>query len=154
MNYLIKGLDPIEFTHLFDRRDDDLAREGILAVYAEDNNYPCRISLDGAAEGDRMLLVNYLHQPAASPYRSSHAIYVAQGSQTRGVFRNTIPPVMQSRLLSVRAFDSNDMIIDADVIDGTSAEILVKKFLDEERTAYLHVHFAKRGCFAATVGRE
>lgn len=154
MNYLIEGLDPIEFTHLFDRRDDDLARDGILAVYAEDDNYPCRVSLDGAAKGDRMLLVNYLHQPATSPYRSSHAIYIAQGSQTRGVFRNKIPPVMQSRLLSVRAFDTNHMIIDADVIDGSCAEILITKLLEDERAAYLHVHFAKRGCFAAAVRRE
>lgn len=109
------------------------------------------MSLRGAAKGDRLLLFNHQHQPASMPYRSAHAIYVAQGSTEQAIFRDEVPPVMRSRLLSVRALDGNDMIIDADVVDGAEAEMLIQRLLDVPGTAYLHVHFAKHGCFAATV---
>lgn len=153
MTYLIQGLDPSPFTQLFMRSDEDLARDGILAVYAMDDDYPCRIALAGAAVGDRLLLLTYVHQATTSPYRASHAIYVAQGSKARGIYKNAIPSVMQTRILSIRAFDGNDMMIDADLVDGNAAESLITHLLANPQAAYLHIHFAKRGCFAATVLR-
>jgi len=43
-------------------------------------------------------LLNYEHQPTSSPNRSAHAIYVAQGSNAKGVFRNELAPVMRTRI--------------------------------------------------------
>lgn len=151
MNYVIEGLEPANFMPLFAHSDAELARHHILPVTASDDDYPCRITLCGAAKGDRLLLLNYQHQPAASPYRSSHAIYVAQGSVERGVYCNMIPPVMLTRILSIRAFDAMDLIIDAEIVDGVAADSAIQRLLALPETTYLHVHFAKRGCFAATV---
>ncbi len=153
MTYVIEGLDPAPFAALFACDDAALAQRNIVAVTAEDAGYPCRISLAEAEPGDRLLLLNHIHQPAASPYRAAHAIYVTAGSQTKGAYRGVIPPILQTRTLSIRAFDSDDMIIDADLVEGRDAEALIKKLLALPETAYLHVHFAKRGCFAATVRR-
>jgi hypothetical protein len=107
MNYVIEGLALSEFKPLFSFSDAELARHYILPLTASDDDYPCRITLCGAAKGDR-LLPNYQDQPANSPYRSAHAIYVAQGQVERGVYRNTIPPVMHTRIPSIRAFDTKD----------------------------------------------
>lgn len=153
MDYVIEGLDPGLFAPLFACDPASLATQNICQVMAEDDDYPCRIALSGAVKGDRLLLVNYEHQPAASPYRSAHAIYVAEGSRIKGVFRNYVPAIMRSRILSIRAFDTADMMIDADIIMGTEAESLIEQLFAYPATAYLHVHFAKRGCFAATVKR-
>lgn len=153
MSYMIEGLDPEKFAPLFRLSDAELAEQGIHASLAIEGAAPCRVSLCEAAEGDRMLLLNYMHQPAISPYRSMHAIYVAQGSAEPGVYRGSIPPIMQTRILSVRAFDADDMILDADVVDGAEAEPIIERLLAIPQTAYLHVHFAKRGCFAGTVRR-
>lgn len=153
MSYLIEGLDPAKFAPLFRLSDAELTEQGIHAGVAVDGAAPCRISLCEAAEGDRLLLLNYMHQPATSPYRSKHAIYVAEGSTEAGVYRDCIPPIMQTRILSIRAFDSGDMIVDADVVDGSEAESEIERLLAIPETAYLHVHFAKRGCFAGTVRR-
>ena len=153
MTYLIEGLDPADFASLFRMSDAELAEQGIHASLAVEGAAPCRISLRDAAAGDRLLLLNYMHLPARSPYRSRHAIYVAEGSREPGVYRGSIPPMMQTRSLSVRAFDSDDMIIDAYVVDGSAAEPVIERLLAMPETAYLHVHFAKRGCFAATVRR-
>jgi hypothetical protein len=59
-----------------------------------------------------------------------------------------------SRLLSVRAFDVHHMMIDADVGEGTQAAEMFKRFLDNPQTSYLHVHNARRGCYAARVERS
>lgn len=153
MTYMIEGLDPAPFAPLFAMNAAERAARNIVEVNADNDDYPCRIALAGAPVGDRLLLVNHVHQPAASPYRSAHAIYVAESSRVAGRSIGTIPDVMQRRLLSVRAFDSAHMIVAADVIDGRAADGLVRAMLEGRRAAYLHVHFAKRGCFAATVRR-
>jgi hypothetical protein len=44
-------------------------------------------------------------------------------------------------------------MIDAEVCEGTEASELFERFLAEPRTSYLHVHNAKRGCYAARVER-
>jgi hypothetical protein len=154
VNYRIEGLDPAHFASLFALSDDALAARNIAVARAHDDNYPCRVSLAGAALGDRVLLMNYAHLVVSSPYRSSHAIYVAQGSKEKAVYRNEIAPVMRTRMLSVRAFDTNDMMVDADLVDGREAEGLIRSQLANAQVSYLHVHFAKRGCFAARVVRD
>jgi hypothetical protein len=154
MSYRVEGLDPTHFAPLFALSDDALAARNIAVVRAEDDNYPCRVSLTGAAIGDRLLLINYMHLPVNSPYRSSHAIFVARGSKEKTVYRNELAPVMRTRMLSVRAFDANDMMVDADLADGREAEGLIKAQLEDPQVSYLHVHFAKRGCFAARVVRD
>ena len=41
--------------------------------------FPCRVSLEDAEVGEQLILVNYEHQPSASPYRAAHAIFVRKG---------------------------------------------------------------------------
>jgi hypothetical protein len=153
MDYTIEGIDPGRFAPLFSASSEELSRLNARIMFADNDSYPCRVSLTEATRGDTLLLVNYQHQPAASPYRSAHAIFVARGSQIRGTFRNEIPPIIRARTLSIRAFDTNHLIVAADIVEGSQCESLIRQLLDRSDTAYLHVHFAKRGCFAATARR-
>ena len=65
----------------------------------------------------------------------------------------TDPEQLRLRLLSVRAFDRAGMMVGADVVDGKQLEALVARLLDDERAGYLHVHFARQGCYAARIER-
>lgn len=114
--------------------------------------FPCRVTLRDAEPGQTLLLMNYEHQPALTPYRSAHAIFVSQHAQ-RFDQANQVPQALRVRPLSVRAFDAQGMMLDADLVDGTDVEPLIERFFEDARTAYLHVHYAKRGCFAARVER-
>lgn len=154
MAFRIEGLEPTAFASLFAMENKCLTQAGMIMVEADDDDYPCRVALAGAAKGDRLLLLNYEHQPAQTPYRSAHAIYVAQGSRKRGVFVDEIPPIMHSRMLSIRAFDANDIMIDADIVEGAQASQVIERLFANGRADYLHIHFAKRGCFAAVVRRS
>ena len=100
-----------------------------------------------------MLLLNYEHQSADSPYRSRHAIYVIEGEQRTFDAVNDVPDVMRRRLLSLRAFDAQGTMVDADVVDGRDVEPLIERLLANPMAAYVHAHYAKRGCYAARIER-
>jgi hypothetical protein len=91
--------------------------------------------------------------PAKTPYRASHAIFVREGAAETASFVDEVPASLRARLLSVRAFDARGMLLGADVVDGAHLEVLVARLFAEEAAAYLHVHNAKAGCYAARVDR-
>jgi Protein of unknown function (DUF1203) len=66
---------------------------------------------------------------------------------------NRIPEQQQRRLLSIRAYDRRDFIIDAEVAPGIELESQVKRFFANDEVQYLHVHNARRGCYACRVDR-
>jgi len=151
MSFRITGLPAQAFAHLFSLSDAQLAEHNAVREIAP-GRYPCRISLTDAEPGDTLILVNHLHQPADSPYRSRHAIYVREGETTYDAI-DAVPDQLRRRTLSVRGFDDAGMITDADLVEGTQLEGLIDRFLGNARTRYLHVHFAKPGCYAARVDR-
>jgi hypothetical protein len=118
MAFRILGLDPAPFKPLFDLPDDALAAIGALRVVADDPRMPCRVSMAHAEPGEELLLLNHAHQPANTPYRSTHAIYVRRSAERAYDAIDTVPEVMTSRLVAVRAFDARHMMIDADVSEG------------------------------------
>jgi hypothetical protein len=154
MSFRILGLSPEPFRHLFDRPDTELAVFGALRCIADARpGYPDRVELRDAEPGETLLLVNWTHQPAPTPYRSSHAIFVREGVQRAYDRVDAIPEVLRPRTLSMRAFDAADMMIDADIVAGRDAESGIERLLRDARAAYLHVHYAQRGCYAARVER-
>jgi hypothetical protein len=46
------------------------------------------------------------------------------------------------------------MMVDADVVEGEQLESLIEHMLASDLTAYLHIHNAKPGCYAARVDRD
>ncbi len=155
MSYTIAGLPLDLFAPLFGLSDDDLARRGIShAIVDAKPGFPCRITLEDAEPGERVYLLNFEHQPARTPYRSSHAIFVREAANTTATYVDEVPESLRIRLLSVRAFDTGGTMLDADVAQGVKLEPLIERFLADPSVAYLHVHNAKRGCYAARIDRS
>lgn len=153
MSFRITGLPAESFADLFALSDSDLAaRNAVRRVVDSKPGYPCRISLTDAELGEVVILTHLEHHPVASPFRASHAIYVRQGQHTFDAV-DRIPEPLRLRLLSVRAFDAAGMLIAADVTDGRELEPVIQNLLTEPGAAYLHVHFAKPGCYAARIER-
>ena len=154
MSFRITGLAPEPFQPLFGLPDAELAARGVKR-YAVDKKpgFPDRVELRDAEPGESVLLLNYEHQPANSPFRASHAIFVVDGAKQRYDRIDAIPEVMRSRILSLRAFDHEGMIVDADVIDGTKVEGLVERLLGNPKVTYIQAHYAKYGCYAARIER-
>lgn len=153
MRFRITGLPAQPFKELFSLTDEALAaRRAMRVVVDREHGYPCRISLTDAEPGQTVILLNYEHQPADSPFRASHAIYVREGEQQYDEI-DLVPDQLRRRLLSVRGFDRHGMLRDADVAPGTALEPLVERLFNDEDIAYLHIHMARPGCYAARVDR-
>ena len=153
MSFRVLGLSPDQFRPLFAMSDAELHRLGARRVIADDPSMPCRVSMEHAELGEELLLLNFEHQPANTPYRATHAIYVRKVADRTFEAVDTIPEVLASRLLAIRAFDSQHMMIDAEVCEGTQAAEMFERFLANPQTRYLQVHNARRGCYAARVER-
>jgi hypothetical protein len=151
MNFRITGLPAEDFTHLFALSDAELEKHSAVRRIA-DGPYPCRVSLSDASPGDELILVNYEHHPVDSPYRMRFAIYVRKGDETYDEI-NEVPQQLRTRTLAARAFDKDGMMVDRELTEGTALEGAIERLFANTRAAYLHVHFAAPGCYAARVER-
>jgi Protein of unknown function (DUF1203) len=153
-DYRITGLGPEPFIELYGLDDAELAARGAKRyVVDETPGFPDRIEMRDLAPGEHAILVNYTHQPANTPYRSSHAIFVREGATQRYDRVNQVPAVMKRRPLSLRAFDDAGMMIDADLAAGDEIEPLIQRFFSNPNVAYIHAHNAKRGCYSGRIDR-
>ena len=154
MSFVIRGLDPAEFQPLFALSDQALAARGIIAkVVDRKPGFPCRISLEDAEPGERVLLLNYESHRAATPYRSAYAIYV-RDCMSAGAYQDALPPVMEKRPIALRIFDAGGMLIGADLgRDGAETKAKIDAAFENPAAAYIHAHNAMHGCFAAEIRR-
>ena len=108
---------------------------------------------EDASVGDELLLLPYLHQPAASPYRASGPIFVRRGARQRTLDVGEVPSYVTRRLMSLRAYDAAHMMLAASVCDGvlTAQELL--KLFSNQQVEYIQLHNAGQGCFSCQVNR-
>jgi len=153
MSFRFSGLSMERFSGLLALSDSALRARGILRLNAEPG-YPCRVSLRDADPGESVLLLNYEHQSGPGPFRASGPIFVREAGEDAGLLpENEVPDVVRTRLVSVRAYDGDGMMVEADVTEGSRVEGLIETLFGHESVAYLHVHFARRGCYACRVER-
>ncbi len=115
--------------------------------------FPCRVSLRDADVGERVLALHFEHHAVDSPYRASGPIFVRADAQTASPAVNEIPGMLTHRLLSVRAYDSNAMMVAAQTTPGTELADVLHRLLEDAGVCYLHIHNAGPGCFNCAVER-
>jgi hypothetical protein len=154
MRFRVVGLSAAPFRHLFGLPEAELAKHGVRRCIADVKpGFPCRVEMRDAEPGEALLLLNHTHQPAGTPYRGTHAIFVREGAANTFDAVDTVPDVMRCRLLSLRGFDASGMMLDADVVDGTQIEQLIDRMFSNPDISYIHVHNAKRGCYSGRIER-
>jgi len=154
MSFQIHALPATRFKPLFDLSDSELANMQANRMVADAKpGFPCRISLADAELGEVVILVNFEHQPADSPFRSSHAIFVREQAEQAFPAVGEVPDALTSRLISLRAFDKKHFMIAAEVVEGVLLSEVIPAMFDNPAVSYVHLHHAKQGCYAARVTR-
>lgn len=154
MPFQIHALAPEPFQHLFSLNDKELEKHHAMRVTASSRpGYPCRVSLDDAQVGEELILVHYQHADIASPYRASHAVYIRRGVEQATLPKNEVPELFSHRLLSLRAFNQKHLMVNADVVDGAKVDECLNTMFEDPTVDYIHIHYAKPGCFAAKATR-
>ncbi len=153
-SFQIVSLSKTQFQPYFNMSDTELEKRGVIRqIVRESPGSPCRVSLRDAAVGGTVILLNYEHLPNNSPYQSSHAIFIREHAEQRILAADEIPASISGRLISVRVFDQQQIMIDADCVAGTQLDELLPKLLASPGAQFIHLHNAKPGCFAARVER-
>ncbi len=154
MTFRITGLPAADFASLFGLSDAELARHGATRVVADQSpGFPDRIELRDAEPGETLLLLNYEHQSACNAYRARHAIFVREGARAAYDRIGEVPAVLRVRTISLRAFDAQDLMVDAELAEGRELEAAIERLLARADVAYIQAHYAKRGCYAARIER-
>ena len=154
MTFQIIPLEKKDFDPLFDLDDDQLKARGALRMVAEEKpGYPCRTSLQDAEIGETVILLNYEHLTVDTPYCSKAAIFVRKDAGQARLDVDEIPQSFLDRIVAMRAFDDRGMMVDADIAEGPDQAKLIDRLLEIPQVDYLHLHWAKFGCYAAKVVR-
>jgi hypothetical protein len=154
MSFRITGLSPEPFRHLFGLSAEELARHGAKRYVADTTSaYPDRIEIRDAEPGESVLLVNYIHQPAETPYQAKFAIFVREGAEAAYDRIDEVPQAMRRRMISLRGFDADHMLVDAALADGKELAGSIALLFADPRIAYIQAHYAAPGCYAARIDR-
>ena len=154
MAFRIVGLPAARFSKLFDLSAAALVKRRAVRRTADASpGFPCRIGLRDADVGEEVILLNYTHQPAPTPYQSSHAIFIGQRSRDTYDRIDEVPQQLKTRTLSLRAFNATGFIVDASLVEGKALEDAIDRLLSQPEVDYIHAHFARFGCYAARIER-
>ena len=154
MSYVVRGLDPTPFRPLFGLTDEELEERGVVRMTVTSPTFPCRVSLTDRAIGEKVLLLNHVSHDVANPYRAAHAIFVTEADQDAAEYVDGVPPVFETRVLSLRGFDKNGMMADAILTQPGEADAGIRKLFGDPEIETIHAHNATRGCFSAKIERN
>jgi hypothetical protein len=139
--------------HAMPAGDADSCASAGRAVVAEGRE-PCRRCLRNATPGESLLLLPYDPFLVRSPYAGEGPVYVhADGCEPHRGEPDVLPEqVDDRRQFSVRAFDAEAMLLDAEVVPGPELASRARALLGDG-AAFVHAHFAGPGCFAFRIDR-
>jgi hypothetical protein len=127
--FVMRALDAAQFAPLFALDTATLAARAIVRQRVDaDHGTPCRVSLEDARRGEEVLLLSHTHHPAASPYRASGPLFV-------------------------RRYAGDGTLLEAEVCAGTQAAGWLHAAFARPALAYVHLHFARHGCYACAAVR-
>jgi len=127
----------------------------LLLRKVADRPAPCRHCLSEAEVGAPVLLGSYHFGKPHGVYWTPSPIFVHDEPCERFDQPDFVPDIVRHRLVSVRAYDADDMCLYdlGDVSEGTEVERLLDRALTDTRTDYVNIHTARPGCFLCRVER-
>ena len=151
MTFRITALPLAPFQPLFALDDAALSTVGARRMIADGpHSAPCRVSLADAEPGESLILFNHRHlDHPSTPYRADGPVFVRESAAEARPAPGEVPDMLGRRLLSVRAYDADWMMTDADVVEGRDLGYRLRQWFADDRVARVHIHTARRGCFMA-----
>ena len=154
MGFRITALAAETFAPLHALDDDTLRTRGMRRMVADEKpGFPCRVSLMDAEPGERVILLPFTHHDVDSPYRGTGPIFVREAAVTATPAVGEIPALLRPRLLSLRAYDRDAMMLGCEVVEGRDLEAAIAGQFADPAATYLHVHNARPGCFNCAIER-
>lgn len=119
----------------------------------EEKSFPCRRCLEDGQLGEEVLLLSYDPFLAASPYTGPGPIFVHRKNCTRYQCDGSVPEQQRRRVLSVRAYNADHMMVGFKIVEGKDLAQGALSLFTDTAVEYLHAHYAGPGCFAVRIDR-
>lgn len=134
---------------------DDRGGRFLHRAPGSDSRCPCRQCLRYGSEGETMLLGSYDLPRPRGVYWTPSPIFLHQRDCTRFEAVNEIPEIVRGSLVSVRAYDADDLCLYdlGQVSEGADVDGPLARALGDPRTAFVNIHTAKPGCLLCRVER-
>lgn len=147
------NLDYSDYAGFFEG-NTPLNTKAIITKADQNPGFPCRVSLDFAPIGTKMLLIKHAHHNVESPYDSKYAIFVSENAIPANLEPNELPPFFQRKSpIALRGFDKNGFLKRAEIVLAPESAPMIDDFFKTKEIEYIHAHFAAYGCFAAKITR-
>src|SRR3954452_12559739 len=128
------------------------ARDHFVSKVESSHSAPCRHCLRWAEPGESVILFPYASIPPGRSYSETGPIFVHERACEQYNAPDTYPPdFRQGRV--VRAYDSQDNMIDAVVVNAEEPETIMSRLLSNPETSLLQVRSVTRGCFSFKIER-
>lgn len=116
---------------------------------------PCRHCLRNAAKGEAVLLGSYRLTGPTGIYWTPSPIFLHEQDCAAYQSENEIAPIVRTSLISVRAYDANQMVLYdlGQVAEGPDADAPLARALADARTSFVNIHTAKPGCLLTRIER-
>ena len=143
---------PTEIADAARRAANTGAVDHALITVDSTESSPCRHCLRWAQPGERVILFPYAAIPSGHPYSETGPIFVhADGCQRYSAINEYPAEFRNGRVF--RAYDSNYNIIDAQVVNGSEPEVVIKSLFQNPDTVFVDARSVTRGCFTFRVER-
>ena len=156
MSFQITGLDAAPFRRLYGLSDEELQSFGVKRFIADEKpGFPDRVELSDVEQGESVA-ASQLPPPAGRHALQSEPRHLRprMGGDGRTKRRDETPECLADPpMLALRAFDASGDMVDADLADGRDLEAAIERLFANPEAAYIHAHYAKRGCYAARIDR-
>ena len=117
------------------------------------SKYPCRHCLTWAKPGEKVILFPFAAMVPGHPYSESGPIFVHLRACDRYAAVDQFPNEFRNGRV-LRAYDSSNHMIDAQLVNGEGPEPVIERFFEKPEIAFVHVRSATRGCFTMEVARR
>lgn len=152
--FRIVGLCAAQFEPLYSLSEKKLAEKSARRLRVDAKpGFPCRVSLADAEIDEHVILLPFTHHDVESPYRASGPIFVRENAKDADLAAGEIPDVVARRVMSVRAYDKNGMMVNAAVVSGQDLKSQIEELFANAKVSYLHLHNAGAGCYSCRVER-
>ncbi len=152
-NFKISAIEN-QFNHLFNLNEEELTSKKMIKMIVDEKpGYPCRASLEDAEIGEEVILLPFEHHKTTSPYHSSGPIFIRKNAKTRDLSINEVPKMLLHRLLSLRMYNKNGMMLDAKTIEGERLKNEINEIFKNNSVSYIQIHNSSPGCYNCQVNR-
>ena len=122
-------------------------------IVRKNPGFPCSVCLQDATIGEDIILLPFQHHKMDTPYQALGPIFISKNIIEATLAVNKIPTMLLHRLLSLRCYNKDSIMINATVIEDKLVSGILHGFWGNKEITYIHIHNAKPECYDCLVER-